>query len=333
MKQIKVKIVISAYGHLTADEDNSKKVRLCDIVKDYETLDIEDDLYDSLMEFAAKVPTYQDIYLECLSYSFVKMAQDLLAPRFDDIRRRMLDEGISETEVDEKMSYLDGSVCLLHDDIVRYADTVDMFVKDGLLSRTMTDGALSIVRCVDLNKTQVCSDAAYVEKGAFKNCRHLEVVKLPMVKDIAPEAFSGCTRLATVELSDNVNFINDETFAHCYMLRSFRLPKSLTFIEDSAFYNCCNLETLIYEEDGELHRTTERPKQLDCVRSNAFAFTPLDSLSHNEVYEALLEDDKLMSADTALVEERKVEMAKAVFDKIFNPEELPFFSPFKFTRS
>lgn len=334
MKEIKVKIVITAYGQLTDKNGNPKKVPLGNIVEDYDTVSIGDEQYDYLTQtWDAKMPAYQDIYFECLTYDFASLGEKLLAPRFDDIRHRLLDEGISDEEVDEKMSHLDGSVYWLRGAKVFFRETVNMFVKDGLFCRTLTDGTFSIVRCIDLDKTEVCSDAAYVENGAFKNCRHLQVVKLPNVKAVTPEAFSGCTRLTTVELSDNVETIGDEAFAHCYMLRTFRLPQSLEFIEESAFFHCCNLEALVYEEDGQLHRDTSRPKQLYRIRSNAFAFTPLDHLSDNDVYKALLTDGDVQDADADLVEARKVEMAKAVFDKLFNPDEWPFLTPFGLTRS
>lgn len=332
MKQIKVKITLSAYGRMTDHEGNDKKVRLSNIVEDYETLPVTDEQFDYLMAVEKMIPVYRKIYLECLREDMALMAQTLIAPRLEDIERRLLSANPAKAAavdyfgpdgVGTKMSFIDGSVELLRDVIVYHADTVDMFVEDGIVYRTMTDGARSIVRCVDLNKKEVCSEAKYIERGAFKNCRRLETVKLPNLVHLAPEAFSGCSMLTTVELPDSLQTIDEEAFAYCYMLHTFRLPKDLNCIDPGAFLHCANLETLIYE-GSYLHLGVDAPRQPRDVCSDAFAFTPFDYLSDNIIYKALLcmakhGESELLEVDAAPIDERFREMEECIEAKAKKP--------------
>lgn len=323
MNDIKIKITISTYGHIIDKEGNNKKALLFNIIEEYRTISINYEQYDYLIrEWDEKMPSYQDIYLECLREDFAKLVDTLIMPYIEDIRCQLLDQGFDQGYIEQKIQDLDYSVRWIRDRKVCFHDTVDMFVEDGLVYRTLTNGARCIVRCVDLNKTIVCSDAEYVERRAFKNCRHLEVVRLPNVINIDSEAFYGCTKLSTIEISDKVSIINEETFANCYMLSSFRLPKELCQIESGAFCQCSNLTTLFYERDDVSH--DDNSLQYISIGTNSFAFTPLDHLSRNVVYKSLIYEKELVDTDLNLVDRRRVEMEKSINFKLQHPDELPF---------
>ena len=78
---------------------------------------------------------------------------------------------------------------------------------------------------------------------AFANCTALQEVTLPDdMKVIGGSAFSGCTALTTVNLSQ-VTWINLNAFWGCTSLETLALD-NVTAIGQEAFYECTGLETL-----------------------------------------------------------------------------------------
>lgn len=78
---------------------------------------------------------------------------------------------------------------------------------------------------------------------AFANCTALQEVTLPDdMKVIGGSAFSGCTALTTVNLSQ-VTWINLNAFWGCTSLETLALD-NVTAIGQEAFYGCTGLETL-----------------------------------------------------------------------------------------
>ena len=78
---------------------------------------------------------------------------------------------------------------------------------------------------------------------AFANCTALQEVTLPDdMKVIGGSAFSGCTALTTVNLSQ-VTWINLTAFWGCTSLETLALD-NVTAIGQEAFYGCTGLETL-----------------------------------------------------------------------------------------
>ena len=78
---------------------------------------------------------------------------------------------------------------------------------------------------------------------AFANCTALQEVTLPGdMKVIGGSAFSGCTALTTVNLSQ-VTWINLNAFWGCTSLETLALD-NVTAIGQEAFYGCTGLETL-----------------------------------------------------------------------------------------
>ena len=70
----------------------------------------------------------------------------------------------------------------------------------------------------------------------FKDCTTLQSMKLPdTVTEIGARAFSGCSSLEQVVLSQNLMKIGEEAFYECTSLATLDLPESLTTIEFEAF--------------------------------------------------------------------------------------------------
>ncbi len=65
-----------------------------------------------------------------------------------------------------------------------------------------------------------------------------ELYNFTSLKEIADDAFNGCTRLATLKLPKAMQKIGKRAFANCRALKNFKLTDGLTIIGDSAFANC-----------------------------------------------------------------------------------------------
>ena len=65
------------------------------------------------------------------------------------------------------------------------------------------------------------------------------------VTQIGPEAFSGCTRIKSVNLPDSIQEIGSDAFKGCTALESFVVPDDVTYIGDYAFFGCTNLRMMV----------------------------------------------------------------------------------------
>ena len=64
------------------------------------------------------------------------------------------------------------------------------------------------------------------------------------VTSIGAYAFSGCTNLTSVTISDGVTGIGEEAFYGCSGLTSVTIPDSVTSIGDQAFFHCSSLASV-----------------------------------------------------------------------------------------
>jgi len=64
------------------------------------------------------------------------------------------------------------------------------------------------------------------------------------VTNIGRGAFSGCSGLTSIEISNSVTNIDENAFSGCSGLSSIVIPNSVISIERSAFYNCSGLTSL-----------------------------------------------------------------------------------------
>ena len=67
---------------------------------------------------------------------------------------------------------------------------------------------------------------------------------------IGQYAFSGCTELTSITLSENITSIGGYAFSGCTGLTSITLPENITSIGDYAFENCSNLTTFTVQESN-----------------------------------------------------------------------------------
>ena len=65
-----------------------------------------------------------------------------------------------------------------------------------------------------------------------------------IVTAIGNSAFSGCSNLSSVILTDSIKSIGKSAFKRCANLTTINIPNSVTSIGDEAFYGCGNLDSI-----------------------------------------------------------------------------------------
>lgn len=126
-------------------------------------------------------------------------------------------------------------------------------------------GSAAFAFCEQLKSVTIPKTVTETGDAVFSHCYSLEKVNMPAsltipghmffccesLKEItigsdviSPFAFSGCTALEKVILSDNVTSIKENAFSDCILLKEVILPDSLTELQSWAFNGCTSLETI-----------------------------------------------------------------------------------------
>ena len=69
---------------------------------------------------------------------------------------------------------------------------------------------------------------------------------------IGEKAFSSCSSLTNITISNGVKSIDKNAFEYCSKLTDITLPSSLTSMGDYLFYYCKALTNVTFEEDGKI---------------------------------------------------------------------------------
>ena len=114
-------------------------------------------------------------------------------------------------------------------------------------------GTLRTERYVGNNQMRwrsINADLCYETSGAFSGCTGLASVTLSEgLTLIGDKTFSGCTSLECITIPKGVRRIGNGAFEDCSRLASVALPKSIKLIGKEAFKGCKNL--VIYYEGSE----------------------------------------------------------------------------------
>lgn len=111
----------------------------------------------------------------------------------------------------------------------------DFVIKNGVLKRYI--GKDSIIT--------IPEGVTSIENKAFSNCTSLKSIAISnSVKSIGKWAFSGCSNLTSIIIPDGVLSIGACTFYDCYKLTSVTIPDSVKEIEYCAFEKCSSLKRI-----------------------------------------------------------------------------------------
>ena len=113
-------------------------------------------------------------------------------------------------------------------------------------------GVVAFSGCTSLSKVKLSNNLTIIEEGTFRDCTSLKEIVIPdSVTEIRGEwyengrrhssAFSGCTSLTKVKLSNNLTIIEERTFFDCTSLAEIVIPDSVTSIGGHAFSCCTSL--------------------------------------------------------------------------------------------
>ena len=91
--------------------------------------------------------------------------------------------------------------------------------------------------------------AVWIGEGAFGYNENLVAIELPTIVEKLYSGFSGCTRLESVNLPDNLAVMNNGMFYNCHSLRSIDIPSGVTNMGGNIFQNCYSLESILLPEN------------------------------------------------------------------------------------
>lgn len=113
-------------------------------------------------------------------------------------------------------------------------------VESGNLSYSSDDGLLYCVRKNDIDGGGISISGALVRCPEAK-AGHIEILEsVPMgeIYNIRTGAFSNCTKLTSIKISENICSIYEKIFVNCANLTSMIVPENVEKIADGAFSGC-----------------------------------------------------------------------------------------------
>lgn len=82
---------------------------------------------------------------------------------------------------------------------------------------------------------------------AFAECSNLNKISLNGIKELGACAFE-CSNIESIDLSNNLQKLEDGTFCFCRNLRAIYLPMNLNYIGSGCFSGCTYLELLVSDK-------------------------------------------------------------------------------------
>lgn len=99
-----------------------------------------------------------------------------------------------------------------------------------------------------LTTASVEEESGSIGAFAFENCVNLQSIDISSVSNVGESAFSGCTSLSDIILSDELTVIEDCAFYNCLGLSELEIPNNVTEISEGAFSGCASLNSIEFPE-------------------------------------------------------------------------------------
>ena len=136
--------------------------------------------------------------------------------------------------------------------VVHLDENKKQIVSENEKINLLTDNVtISFIRSVGVEEINMNNLAVTLERDAFENCSNLKEIKnWSNAKVEADESgnkylyFSGCEKIESIILPNDVNSVAGYAFEQCTNLKSITIPNSVTRIDNNAFATCDKLTTI-----------------------------------------------------------------------------------------
>jgi len=128
----------------------------------------------------------------------------------------------------------------------------------------------SFQSCTALTSVTIGSSCLSIEPIAFLNCTNLANVTFlspSNLLSIKGSAFSGCTKLTSLNLPNSITTIDGSAFSSCLLLSSINIPPLIDKINSGVFSNCKALKTITI------------PSNIISILENAFQGSGLENIT------------------------------------------------------
>ena len=136
--------------------------------------------------------------------------------------------------------------------VVHLDENKKQIVSENEKINLLTDNVnISFFSSVGVEEINMNNLAVTLERDAFENCSDLKEIKnWSNAKVEAEESgnkylyFSGCEKIESIILPNDVNSVTGYAFEQCTNLKSITIPNSVTRIDNNAFATCDKLTTI-----------------------------------------------------------------------------------------
>ena len=120
-----------------------------------------------------------------------------------------------------------------------------------------------------LTSLTVPDSVTSIGEGAFSGCTKLKSVRLSQnLTKLEASLFSGCAALAEISIPDSVKELGRAVFSGCASLREIEIPDKVTVIPEEAFKGCAALEKI------------SLPKSVSHIKKDAFSGCTLKTIDY-----------------------------------------------------
>lgn len=124
-----------------------------------------------------------------------------------------------------------------------YPTEVTLLTTDGKVLPRQFYSVNATYPFYNTEKINIPDDIVSVGTYAFRYCKGITGMHLPLAQSIASYAFQGCSKLEQIDLP-SATTVAGYAFSSCTVLKSAMLPKVTQLAENSTFSICTALETV-----------------------------------------------------------------------------------------
>ena len=158
-------------------------------------------------------------------------------------------KGAFENNISIKNIEMSNNILSIYDGAYYNCQSLETIKLSNSLTRIWV-GAFG--NCLSLKRIDLPDSLSYVDDFAFGNCKNLEKVHFSNgVKEkgttvrFAKSIFENCVSLTSINLPNNLKWIDYADFLGCSKIEEIIIPESVTDIVNKAFSNCNNLQRII----------------------------------------------------------------------------------------